>query len=1828
MHNLVGKQSATLDNWGGLVTLAGSAELPEGSAARSVDMDYLVGSARTRLPLQGVYSFAGAGIGPKLPSKAVDVSLGLSQWTNPAGVESDTSFATATLSGGAVASGIGTPERAQSLPGYSPWSNPDGAFATGSTDYAALSQVTPPFTVPSGQKVAYALPTLVQYGTNGTGLQTGSAVANENSATIEQAASCPTCVYNYNAWWSGFALPELPSDAVIQGAWPVVVASVTANSSENSTVGGAYGPNLNPLELNLGGNALKLPQSGASYPAYSNATISSPSGNSSDTIGTTAAAIENCQIAMQLYNSAPDGNYPSPTILTVSYIGIAIYYTTAQNPPVSGTLLVDELGLSIPGGATIQGVKVNFDAGLASGSGATLNAQLALNGIGVGAPKTVTPGTWPTAVSLGGASDLWGAGLNAAGVNGTNGLGILFTGSLTEVSQLNLNSASATVYYTLPEGTDLLEATGYGFNLNPTPPITGVEVTATAYGTGSLTAQLLKAGVPVGTPITVTLPASAATVTFGGGTDLWGATWSPTDFNAENWGVALSASAPAGASGTVAVQELQATVWQPAGATNFTYIKTFQASNGALKTLALDSGGNLWIEDVTNNPGVMTLLLEGITAGYANGTTLFDREYLAFSDLSQGRDIPRQYTLQGWTDRVTQCGPGAPPSFQAATTASSSATITAFSITSNVVTFTAANGFTAGEVVTIEGLSIGTYLNGVSFSVLGTGLSATQFEVAFTHANVSTTSDSGTAIPQYNYPIAASPTGITQPPVQVTEHPNLFDALLWSSGPGSTSAGNVITIYYLNGYQYQGQPDEDLVNAFNAGIPVYVYVSGAPVGNGIQLVTSVGLAVPPGGEYARYYFTFQVPTSNYQSFGGKQYPGSYQRTEATITTSTPVPGLQPGNQVQLTGVGVANWNSTWTVVRALNSGSLSITQTSLIGGVATYSWELISGVAPAAGQLVTITGTLNGNGLFNVTEALIASATGTTAGTFTIGGFPGSQTIAAQSEPGQATTAGTQFTIDPGAQNYGTSVNPIFGNSGGGLLSVVSGSSAQVLGSGTRQGVVIFQTRNGALTRPSAPVTFTTPDSSNYIYASNIPLGPPNTVARVIAFTEAGANGVPGGFFYTIPNPVAFIVAGVQYLSSSLTINDNTTTSAKFTFTDAVLLAETEIDVQGNDLFNQIAIGNAGWFQSYAGRLFAGLLQNKIQNFVNLSFDGGYLPASGGANELPLGWGVDAASNPSSGTAVDITAFSITNDIVTFTAANGFTAGQLVVINNLTVGTYLNGQQLQVLAAGLSGTEFQCAFTYTNVGTTNDSGTAAPVNSGLQLNVSPVFGNSLYMKNTTAATQAVFGMIVQSAYQDAYQVPILLPNTLYSVRVTCRCPSGVQTGALTIDLTTGNNGNYGTTYGAYTLDLSAMTTTMATYTGTLLTGVFSQVPSDLLLRVWAANLPYNGDLEIDRIEVFPTLTPVLAADVLGSYVANPEGMDQNTGFLGLDEQNAQPVNGAALLYDLLYFLKESSIYSTQDSPGSEPDGWTLHEVSNVVGAIGPNAWDYGEEWLVTACRRGVFAFNGGQPAKIMQEIFQVWEAINWQYGRTIWLRNDIVNRRLYVGVPLATPNKWMPNAPLNANPTSPNVVLMLNWQGLDSFAGLAGSPQMHTTMFGTLASLDMRRKWSIWQIPSPYAGFITRGDGFSAPLLLGSGFNSGKIYQFADAQGTADEDLGNIGWQYTTWGFVNAAKAQQMPLLGFHRKRYTYLQTLMTGSGTANVALYPNILSAEYPWTIPGGIALSPNAQDDYERPLNIIGQRIFVDFTPASTGAYADISKLILVGSADAWAPIRGTGI
>ena len=88
----------------------------------------------------------------------------------------------------------------------------------------------------------------------------------------------------------------------------------------------------------------------------------------------------------------------------------------------------------------------------------------------------------------------------------------------------------------------------------------------------------------------------------------------------------------------------------------------------------------------------------------------------------------------------------------------------------------------------------------------------------------------------------------------------------------------------------------------------------------------------------------------------------------------------------------------------------------------------------------------------------------------------------------------------------------------------------------------------------------------------------------------------------------------------------------------------------------------------------------------------------------PLCCNISGMANPPS--SAKITSFAISGNVVTFQAVNNFSAGTIVVINGLTTGTYLNGQTLTVIANGLSSTQFEANFTYSNVASTSDLGTA------------------------------------------------------------------------------------------------------------------------------------------------------------------------------------------------------------------------------------------------------------------------------------------------------------------------------------------------------------------------------------------------------------------------------------------------------------------------------------------------------------------------------------------
>ena len=1512
-------------------------------------------------------------------------------------------------------------------------------------------------------------------------------------------------------------------------------------------------------------------------------------GNTAYATVSTGSTVTQPAVPGSAANSGTTLTFTNPANILSSTQFATITLTGATSSPI----LANNVGYAITNNATVTGISITFRASSTGSAGSSsINLQLAQNGFPIGTAVNVPIGPSLAVYTKGSSAYQWGTTLTPEIVNGTP-FGILIDAQQNSgTGSFSIDQLSVTLYYTTSGSSNSLNVQNFTFTVPATSGISGFGVTFQAYSSQATTVslQLLKNGLTVGTPKTQLLTTTPTIYSLGTSNDLWGSTWLASDVNANAFGVQVVSTG----TGTTFINDLDMLTYITPALENFNYIKSFVQDDGQIDTLALDAAGILWQEDVTGNPGALSVALTGILPGsYAKSVTALDQEYIMFSNLTVGTDRPRIYDGTQFLP-LSMYAPGG----QLSVTATSSSTATNLSLTSyavsgGVATFQYTGTEPAAGTVYVlsniipsaPGSVTDTQLNNLPFVILSAGLSPTQFEISVpSHANLISTNLVSTATatlaPNFGISSIKQPNSFTVLPTPTNGgsagHYNNPDGpnpkgpwitLLQSAGVGNTQPGSVVTVYYANAsIGGSGIPgDDNLVEQMKLGIPTYVYITGTGTFNGTWQVTSVGIGIPPGGSGERYYFTFNFTSSGH--FQTNSTAGmTYERSLAVVTTTTGVPNITAGSQITITGESPAGWNQTFTVVQPLNSGTMSITNSAVdvSGSTVTFTFTVATGVGPTAGEIVKVTNTLvdtgtDLNGTYVVQSVAPSGALPLgSSGTFTVVAPAGATPNSSVTQNGQAVVYGTQFLIDPGANATGTTTNPIYGNGTTGTLNVIGttpGGTTQIA-AGTRQAVCYFITETGYESAPNTPIVFNVAAGTNSIQVSNIPIGPSYVIARAIAFTEAGQNGVPGANFYVIENPVTQTIGTVTTtLAQSTIIRDNTTQSATFSFTDAVLLNSREIDVQGDNLFNLIELGSSAWAVPYANRMFYGLQLNKVQNFVAMSFDSYIVP------NQPSGW-----------SAPDFTG-SLVNSTVT-------------------------------------------GFAYA-------------------------------INNTSASTLSGAGLIQQTAYQDSFGTPIIAQNTTYSVRIAARITSANTNGNLVVDLSDGS-----TQYGSFVVPFSSMTTSTAVFSGALLTTPFTNsvnqggaasivgsVPSTLLLRIYASNLASGAGVEIDRVEVYPTKTPNILAQVYGSYINRPESVDASAdqgGIIDTTPENSQSVMGGFVMHDQLFLMKTQSMYSTENNPNSEPGGWGLHEVSNKVGAIGIHAYDVGEEWAVMACRAGIFGFNGGQPQKMMQEIYQVWDAINWNAGNTIVLRNDIINKRILCAIPLPTGTnpitgekttsvKWLPNSVYNPTPTSPNVMLCLNYQGLGTFEELVSQAEMHTTMFGTLAAVDMKRKWTIWQIPSPYMDFITRQNGIDQPLFICNGIASSKVYQLDPDQ--LSDDGAAIHSVYTTYGHVNAAKAATLPIFGFHNKSYTVLQITGHGAGLMSLRILPNTLDARYPYQVPVGITLNYPAQNDYFRPINVQAQRAFLEFSTNAVGAWFQMDKSLLTGRGSPWSTLPATG-
>jgi hypothetical protein len=788
----------------------------------------------------------------------------------------------------------------------------------------------------------------------------------------------------------------------------------------------------------------------------------------------------------------------------------------------------------------------------------------------------------------------------------------------------------------------------------------------------------------------------------------------------------------------------------------------------------------------------------------------------------------------------------------------------------------------------------------------------------------------------------------------------------------------------------------------------------------------------------------------------------------TITT-TSAHGLSAGQSVTVSGVGVTGYNGTFPVVAVPTT-----TQFTYIAGA---SGLAASGGGTAASATATIqTTTAHG---FVVGQLVTTSGIGVAGfnGTFPITGIPDA----------------THFTF--------TALTGGLSASGGGTA-----AAAGNVATGVHQVCVIFQTRQGYLTKPG-PATSWTASGGMRAVVTNIPTGPSNVVARILCFTGAGG----ASFFY--------VGAGSTLFSGSMILNDNTTTSLVVDFSDAILLAATNVD----NLFRLVELGDCAGVIDYSQRLFWWGERNKLDNWVNLGFDGGFTGPA--LPHYPLGWAADP-----------------------------------------------------VLASG--GTDEESFVVW---------GAAYSI-----------------VGNGATATR---GLITQGAVHDALGAQLIQANTDYTVRARVAANALLTQGTLHIHLFS-VSGGINTT--GLQLTAAQLTTSYAEFSAQL-TAPLAAIPSDLVLRVYADGTPtLNGQFYVDCIEIAPTAQPVNASLIRASRVEDPESYDGIDGLLSIAENNGQAIRAAFKLRERLYFVKEHSLYATQDDGINEPALWSIAEVSRRLGTPSVRGVGFGEDWVVIAHRTGLYIFNGGEPAKISQEIQPTWNQINWQYAQTLWVTVDTKERRIFIGAPMGSA-------------TSPNKVLMLDYRDLDTFEDISGRPPINITYTGRKTATDKTRKWSPWTIAANSCALIERTDGTAIVAIggglpgVGGGGATGKLYQLSSTQ--LSDDGSAIPSYYTTHFFPERAVEQSLDL-GAHRKLFSYLTMYVEGAGSLALTSFVDSSSAPQAQQ---ALPLSSPGLKDLELPINVLGERVAFQVGTSQSGAWFRLQKFIPSVRIDPWSPVRG---
>jgi hypothetical protein len=693
----------------------------------------------------------------------------------------------------------------------------------------------------------------------------------------------------------------------------------------------------------------------------------------------------------------------------------------------------------------------------------------------------------------------------------------------------------------------------------------------------------------------------------------------------------------------------------------------------------------------------------------------------------------------------------------------------------------------------------------------------------------------------------------------------------------------------------------------------------------------------------------------------------------------------------------------------------------------------------------------------------------------------------------------------------GTNVWRVTQDAPGAAIAVVDSGTPGTTTAGVHEGVVMFKSFNGAITAPSVPFTFTSVGTLKW-NASNIPIGPPGTAQRILAFTAAAGS----KFCYITPTSAS----GVTTI-----IDDNTSTTATIDFTDVQLLAGTPIDNPGNDLFNQIVLAPCLGVIEYESRMFWYGEINNIKNLLNMGFDGGYLVRAA----CPLGW----------------------------------------------TQTYSTGGALEVID-----------------------------------NSSQALGFSLQMAPAAGIRDCE---INQPAFQDFYGAPILAQNGRYYFRCLAKA-TGPLGGTLVCDVYSPGSGGVLSTV---SIQINTLIGSERWNTGLMSAALPASIPADTVIRVYLNGVPNGTIVTIDELEIINAAQPVLSQQVRASYINNPFGYDEITGIIGVDSTSA--LCGAFKQRGYLYFLTTEELHQTQNNGSTEPNGWTVTEVAAACGGSGPCSVDSAEGIAFWLGKYGHRVFSGSTPIKISQEIQPTWDTINWNAQLSMWLVNDAVNRIVYMGL-------------VTGEFSAPNIVYPVSYRSVN--ASYEVPDPLHISYSGKMICSDLSRKSTRWNVTANCGAMLTTSLSDGQQMVFGGGnghspgvgVGYGNLYILNPAKFT-DDDFGVIPSYYTTYAHWSHDAEQQIPLLGTHRKLYTYLSAYVTGIG--NIQVTPLVDRLGNAWNPTLQYELSQALDHDLEWGLNVPGDRVFFKVSvtplPGTTDASFNMQHLVVAGRMDKVFPVRG---